>query len=135
MEACPLRLPPGADLRAALTTIFGSSGAKAAFVLQAIGSLQLVRLRFAGRDAVTELFGDYEILTLAGTLSADGPHLHMSVADRNGTVTGGHVSDGCIVRTTVEVLVSILPGHRFSRIEDEATGYLELRVDDIAGQD
>jgi predicted DNA-binding protein with PD1-like motif len=35
---------------------------------------------------------------------------------------------GCIVRTTAEVLVALLPGHRFSREMDEATGFKELAI-------
>jgi predicted DNA-binding protein with PD1-like motif len=35
---------------------------------------------------------------------------------------------GCIVRTTAEVLVALLPGYRFSREMDEATGFKELQI-------
>jgi predicted DNA-binding protein with PD1-like motif len=35
---------------------------------------------------------------------------------------------GCVVRTTAEVLVALLPDHRFSREMDPATGYQELFV-------
>jgi predicted DNA-binding protein with PD1-like motif len=52
----------------------------------------------------------------------------MSVADADGRVSGGHVGPGCMVRTTAEVLVALLPAHRFSREHDPATGYQELRV-------
>lgn len=135
MQAIPLRLPPGADLRSALSAALVDAGAEAAFVLQAIGSLKVVRLRYAGRNTLTELFGDYEILTLAGTLSGDGPHLHMTVADHNGAVLGGHVGEGCLVRTTVEALVAVLPHHRFSREPDAATGYPELKIVDSIGPD
>jgi predicted DNA-binding protein with PD1-like motif len=35
---------------------------------------------------------------------------------------------GCSVRTTAEVLVALLPDHRFRREPDRATGYMELVV-------
>ena len=45
------------------------------------------------------LAGLLELLALSGTLSVDGPHLHGSVADALGRVNGGHVMNGCVVRT------------------------------------
>lgn len=128
MNMLPVRLLPGQDLREALQEALRQSGAGAAFVLQGIGSLDGVHLRMAGADSIVRLDGDHEILSLAGTLSADGPHLHMAVSDRAGTVTGGHVAPGCIVRTTAEVLIALLPGQQFTRETDAATGYAELVI-------
>ncbi|BCQ25207.1 DUF296 domain-containing protein [Caballeronia sp. NK8] len=128
MHAITLRLSPGDDLRAALDHAFLARGLSAAFVLQGIGSLSVARLRYAGRDDAAELRGDLEILTLAGTLSAQGPHLHMSVSDADGRVFGGHVSPGCIVRTTVELVVANLPGERYTREHDAGTGFAELVI-------
>ncbi|WP_145649302.1 PPC domain-containing DNA-binding protein [Pseudoduganella lurida] len=126
MQAFPLRLLPGDDLRGAIETAL--AGQDAAFVLQGIGSLSVVRLRFAGRPQADEFRGDYEILTIAGSVSADGAHLHMSVSDADGLVLGGHVAPGCIVRTTAELLAATLPGHAFTREHDPATGYPELAI-------
>jgi uncharacterized protein len=61
-------------------------------------------------------------------LSADGAHLHMSVADAHGRIVGGHVARGCVVRTTVELVVVSLPDFQFSRELDSDTGYLELQI-------
>jgi predicted DNA-binding protein with PD1-like motif len=128
MQALPLRLEPGRDLRAALESLLEEHGATAAFVLQAIGSLSTARIRFAGMPQGHELHGDMEILTLGGSLSPDGAHLHISVADALGRVTGGHVEYGCMVRTTAEILVALLPAARFSREVDPLSGYKELVV-------
>jgi len=97
-------------------------------VLSGIGSLHGARVRFAGAPEPTALEGDLEILTLAGSLSPEGSHLHLSVADAQGRVWGGHAAPGCVVRTTAEVLLALLPEWRFSREHDEATGYAELRM-------
>ena len=126
----PIRLHPGQDLRAALEALLATRGEQAGFVVAGIGSLSVAMLRFAGAPAATALHGDLEILTLAGSLSVDGAHLHMSVSDAQGRVTGGHVGPGCIVRTTAEILVSFLPGRRFTRPHDAASGYPELDVGD-----
>jgi uncharacterized protein len=124
----PLRLQPGDDLRLALQAHLPDSWRSSAFVLTGIGSLSVLRLRLAGAAEVLERHGDFELLTLAGSLSPDGGHLHASVADASGHVLGGHVAPGCIVRTTAEVLVAAVPGWHFSRAADAGTGYAELVV-------
>jgi predicted DNA-binding protein with PD1-like motif len=126
LNATPLRLNPGDDLRAALDAALASQGCTAAYVIAGIGSLSAARLRMAGAAMPEAQLGDLEILTLSGTLSPDGSHLHMSIADARGRVTGGHVAPGCIVRTTAELLVAWLPDWRFSREPDPRTGYAEL---------
>jgi predicted DNA-binding protein with PD1-like motif len=128
MKAHPLRLVPGDDLRGALEAALRQLGVPAAFVIQGIGSLSVAKLRLAGADEAVEFHDDIEILTLAGSLSTDGAHLHMSVADARGQVTGGHVVHGCIIRTTAEILLALLPAHRFSRERDPVSGFLELVV-------
>lgn len=128
LRAHPLRLGPGADLRAAIEAAAAELGAQAAFVVQGIGSLSVAQLRYAGMPSASELRGDLEILTLAGSVAPDGAHLHMSVSDGQGRVSGGHVAPGCVVRTTAEVLLALLPGHAFSRETDPASGYKELVV-------
>lgn len=126
MQPIPLRLVPGQDLRAALEAAL--AGHSAAFVLQGIGSLSVAQLRFAGAGEATEVRGDLEILTLAGSIAPDGAHLHMSVSDAQGRVLGGHVAAGCIVRTTAEILLAVLPDHAFSREPDAASGFRELTI-------
>ena len=48
-------------------------------------------LRYADQSAGSETGGPLELLMLSGTLSADGAHLHASVADERGAVRGGHL--------------------------------------------
>ena len=126
MKTLPLRLGPGDDLRAALEAAVAAQGCGAAFVLAGIGSLSATCIRLAGAEHATTLDGDVEILTLSGSIAANGSHLHVSVADASGRVLGGHVAPGCIVRTTAELLVALLPDWQFAREPDAATGYAEL---------
>lgn len=128
MNALPIRLHPGDDLRAALDAVLTAHGLQAAFVIAGIGSLSGAQLRLAGAEQPMQLSGAIEILTLSGSLSRDGSHLHASIADAQGRVWGGHVAPGCTVRTTAEVLVAALPGWRFERAEDGSTGYAELQI-------
>jgi len=118
-----LRLNPGDDLRAAL-----EAGGRTGFVVAGIGSLAQAQLRFAGEPGPTHIAGPLEILTLSGSLSPDGAHLHASVSDASGRVLGGHVCAGCTVRTTAELLLAPLPSGTLSREFDAATGYAELTV-------
>jgi predicted DNA-binding protein with PD1-like motif len=116
-----LRLQPGDDLRAALAGLTG-------FVVAGIGSLSQAQLRFAGEPGPTRIDGPLEILTLSGSLTPDGAHLHASVADAAGRVRGGHVCAGCAVRTTAELLLAPLPAGSLGRECDPATGHAELVV-------
>ncbi|HEX7866648.1 MAG TPA: PPC domain-containing DNA-binding protein [Variovorax sp.] len=126
MRTLVLRLNPGDDLRASLDSALKQGGGEAAFVVSGIGSLSGASIRFAGAEAPVRIEGDLEILTLAGSLSPDGSHLHISVSDSDGRVFGGHAAPGCTVRTTAEILVVVLPDWQFARTHDPLTGYAEL---------
>ncbi|MCP9832843.1 MULTISPECIES: PPC domain-containing DNA-binding protein [unclassified Cyanobium] len=128
MKVVPLRLQPGADLRRALEGWMGEQEEKAGCVISAVGSLSVARVRFAGASEATVIRGDLEILSLAGTLSPDGAHLHIAVADSSGAFIGGHLCAGSLVRTTAELVVGLLPEWRFSREFDPSTGYAELQI-------
>jgi uncharacterized protein len=128
MQTLPLRLMPGDDLRITLEAIARDRGMHAAFVLQGIGSLSVATIRYAGIDKPAGLHGDFEILTLAGSLASSGAHLHIAVSDASGRVIGGHVAAGCVVRTTAEILLGVLPDFHFSRETDPQTGFAELVV-------
>jgi predicted DNA-binding protein with PD1-like motif len=129
-----LRLRPGDDLRPALEQWTRERAIAAGFVVAAVGSLSVARLRFAGRDEGTRLDGPLELVALSGTLSPDGAHLHASVSDADGRVTGGHLLPGCLVRTTAEIVVGVPPGVAFARVHDPATGYRELVIRPLAGE-
>ena len=77
----PVRLRPGEDLRTALQAVVAARGASAAFVLAGIGSVRPACVRLAGAEAALCLDGDVELLSLSGTIAANGVHLHLSVAD------------------------------------------------------
>ena len=70
----------------------------------------------------------FEIVSLTGTVSRHGAHLHMSLADYQGNVVGGHVMEGCEVFTTAEIVLGECSGHVFTRQRDDETGFDELVV-------
>ena len=124
----PLRLTPGDDLRARIEAFASEQRMAAAFVVCGIGSLSRTSLRCAGAAEPEIRDGDVEIVSIAGTVSPDGAHLHAALADAAGHVFGGHVAFGCRVRTTAEILLVELPGWAFARRHDHATGYRELVI-------
>jgi uncharacterized protein len=140
MKVHVLRLTAGDDLRGALEAAFPelarTHGIAAACIVSAVGSLSHAILRFADKAGGSDVAGPLELLMLSGTLSADGAHLHASVADDHGAVKGGHLMRGSIVRTTAEVVIALLPGWEFRRELDEATGDKELaaRPSELAPQ-
>jgi uncharacterized protein len=128
LETLALRLPPDVDLRQTLKSIAQAENITAGIILSGIGSLKTVVLRFAGQNTHTTIDAKHEILTLAGTIGLDGVHLHMSIANSQGEVIGGHVVDGCIVYTTIELTIGILPDLKFQRVLDDRTGFAELSI-------
>lgn len=128
MTLLPIRLTPGTDLRRALEVLPLSHGTDSAFVVSGIGSLVQVSLRYADASEATLLAGPLEIVSLSGSLSAAGAHLHVSVSDAEGRVFGGHLGQGSAVRTTAEVLLALLPNGALTREHDAATGFNELVV-------
>lgn len=125
-----LRLSPGQDLRSTLTKAFAQLQAEqqttAACIISAVGSLSRAVLRYADQPNGTLLEEPLELITLSGTLSPDGVHLHACVATARGEMRGGHVMPGCMVRTTAEIVLAPLPGWVFTREHDAQTGFKEL---------
>ena len=128
MEVFALRLGPGEDLRAALQKFTTDKKLDAACIVTCVGSLQKTVLRLANQDHHTTFEGKREIVSLVGTLSVTGSHLHLSVSDSTGVTLGGHLVEGCQVYTTAEILIGVLPAYRFTREPDPKSGYDELKV-------
>ena len=124
----PLRLPPGVDLRGQLETLAQDDPGLYGFILCGIGSLDSPILRFADRDEGIVLAGPQEVITLAGSVTRDGAHLHLVVSDREGRPRGGHLCHGSRVRTTMELLMVCPENWQLGRERDAATGHLELTI-------
>jgi len=128
MPFTPLRFSPGTDLRRALDTHTFPDGSRSGFIVAGIGSLLNPRLRFADAAEEVTVAGPVELIAISGSLSKDGAHVHVAVADAQGQVFAGHLCYGSVVRTTVELLLAPIPGFELSRALDTATGFKELVV-------
>jgi predicted DNA-binding protein with PD1-like motif len=123
-----LRLNPGDDLRRSLENSTRDHRLQAGFIVTAVGSLEGAKLRLANQKESTTFPGEFEIVSLVGTLSPDGPHLHISLSDEKGNMIGGHLVDGCIIRTTAEIVIGEATDLNFSRPLDPQTGFNELMI-------
>ena len=128
MQVHTIRLLPGQDLKNELENFVKNQRIQAGFVLTCVGSLTQATLRLANKAEGNKYQGYFEIVSLVGTLSADGLHLHASVADPDGQTLGGHLLSGCEIHTTAEVVIGALPDVVYQRQPDPVSGYNELNV-------
>ena len=128
MTIHPLRLKPGQDLKVALEEFARQERIHAGWLLSGIGSLTQSNIRFANAQEGTIRKGYSEIISLSGTISINGIHVHISIADQQGRVEGGHLLDGNVIYSTAEIIIAESKDHIFSREYDAQSGFKELRV-------
>lgn len=123
-----LRLKPNQDLRAELERFVKENKIGAGFIITAVGSLKETKIRLADQPDSAAFEGKYEIVSLVGTLSADGVHLHISLSDKTGKTIGGHLTEGCKIYTTAEIVIGTTDEINFTREIDAETTYKELKI-------
>lgn len=119
------RLTKGSDLKKEIEN-YSVNNKISGVILCAVGCLSKLTIRLADGKSILEKEGMFEIVSVTGTLSEDGVHIHISVADELGNTIGGHLKDGCIVNTTSEIVLEIIENITFKREYDKNTGYSEL---------
>lgn len=124
-----IRLKPGADLKKSIQAFVDEHQLQAAWVVTCAGSLTGYQIRFANQPAGNSGTGHYEIVSLGGTLSVNGSHLHISISDSTGHTIGGHLMEGCIVYTTAEIIIQSSTELIFTRKKDGTTAWEELQVE------
>lgn len=128
MQTYSVRLRPGQDLKQQLDDLVRQQRIGAGAVLTCVGSLTDVTLRLANQEGPSVWHGHFEIVSLVGTLSANGSHLHLSVSDSTGQTLGGHLLAGCKVYTTAELVIGVMPDLTYTREPDPTFGYKELVI-------
>lgn len=105
----------------------------AGVILSAVGSLKESTIRVPVIDGNVQYIHpqDLEIDTVHGTVSANGCHLHITVSDIEGQAWGGHLKEGCIIRTTCELVIGVLEDKVFTREPDAQTGFDELVIQEL----
>ena len=121
------RLTKGMDLKEEIEK-YSIDNKISGAIICSVGCLSKLTIRLADGESILEKDGMFEIVSVTGTLSPDGVHIHISVSDETGNTIGGHLKNGCIINTTAEVCLVIFDNISFSREFDESTGYEELVV-------
>ena len=127
MRSLPLKLAPGSDLRLSLEELARRDGISG-FVLGVVGNLTQASFQCPGQANPTVLEGDLEVITLNGTLSPEGVHLHLSLSDGACQVWGGHLEPGTIVQKGVDLLIGVLEQRDGSPEQQSSTARLEIAV-------
>jgi predicted DNA-binding protein with PD1-like motif len=132
MKTIVFRLKPGADLKSSIESVVTEHGITAGFIVTCVGGLEQATVRMAGArpDAqdIRTFTGNYEIVSLVGTVSLKGMHLHMSFSDSEGRVRGGHLKEGTVIHPTAEIVIGYDESQEFTREFDEETGFDELVI-------
>ncbi|MBQ6217478.1 MAG: DNA-binding protein [Erysipelotrichaceae bacterium] len=126
MKELAVRLKKGEDLKWSIEALCKENKADTAVVLSGVGCLYKARIRMAKAESFFEADHDFEIVSLTGTVSKGKAHIHISLSDSKGRVVGGHLSEGCLINTTCELVLGVLEEYKSQRVFDEKTGYDEI---------
>ncbi len=132
MQNYTFRLTPGQDLFDSIQAFVMEKQVQAGCILSGVGSLRRATLRLADRDFNSEYNGPFEIVSITGTLSVNGSHLHISISDGDGKTIGGHFESGCEIYTTAEIVIAVFNDILYKRELAEDSGYEELVVYPVA---
>ncbi len=129
MQTYTFRLKPGQDLLEEIQSFIEAKAIQAGCVLCSVGSLTRACIRLAKRPTASDYDGHFEIVSLTGTVSVNGSHLHISISDDDGVTIGGHLMPGCKVYTTAEIVVVAFEDVIYRReLLENDSGYEELVV-------
>jgi uncharacterized protein len=128
MQVKAFRLKPGQLLKEEIQKIANENNIQAGWIGTCVGSLTQTNLRFANMPNGTKNNGHFEIVSLTGTVSKNGSHLHLSVSDSTGQTIGGHLVEDNIVYTTAEIVILYDTSIAFVREKDGTTPWEELQI-------
>ena len=133
MQSCKphaFRLKPGQDLKQEIEKLVNEKNIQAGWISTCVGSLTHYNIRFANQRTGASDSGHFEIVSLTGTVSVNGSHLHISISDSTGKTIGGHLMDSCIIYTTAEIVILSSDQFVFKREKDGTTPWNELKVEE-----
>jgi len=128
MKELAFRLKESDDLKTEIERHVFEAGYTSGCILSGVGCVKKINIRLAKAVNCLEKEQDYEIISLTGTISKDGSHIHIGLADELGNAIGGHLKVGTIINTTCEIVIGIMEEYEFSRVFDVNTGYDELTI-------
>lgn len=122
------RLKPGNDLKKEIQDYTNKNNIQAGWITCGVGSLTEYNIRFANQPEGSRGSGHFEIVSLTGTVSRNGSHIHISISDSTGRTIGGHLLDSCTIYTTAEIVIEESTEHVFTREKDGSTPWEELQI-------
>jgi len=122
------RLKPGTDLRKEIENYVRENKIEAGWISTCVGSLTGYNIRFANQQGGAKQEGHFEIVSVVGTVSSNGSHIHISVSDSTGKTIGGHLLEGNLVYTTAEIVLQEDDAFIFTREKDGSTPWEELQI-------
>lgn len=125
------RLKPGQDLKQEIQKLVTEKQIKAGWIGTCVGSLTNYNIRFANQPSGSSDSGHFEIVSLTGTVSVNGAHIHISISDSAGKTIGGHLMEGCTIYTTAEMVILSSDDLVFKREKDGTTAWEELQVEEV----
>ena len=129
MKTHTFRLKPQQDLFDSIEDFVKQKNIQAGVVLSAVGSLTHATLRLANKSHYDEYDGHFEIVSITGTVSIHGSHIHISISDVDGKTIGGHLVRGCKIYTTAEIVIAEFEDLVYKReMYENDSGYEELVV-------
>lgn len=129
------RLKPGQDLKTEIQNLVNERQIKAGWISTCVGSLTDYTIRFANQSEGSTGSGHFEIVSLTGTVSINGSHLHIIISDSTGKTSGGHLLNGCKIYTTAEIVILSSNDIVFKREKDGTTPWEELKVEQVKNKE
>ena len=126
MKTHVFRLTYGADLKRSLEEYIKMHHIDAGYVACCVGCVYETGLRLADGKTLFHDKNRYEIVSLIGTLSKDGVHLHISLSGEDGHTMGGHLMEGTLINTTAEIILHELDEFEFAGPEEPTIREEEL---------
>lgn len=132
-ELIPVRLDAGEDVVASLAKIARDLNLGAAFVTNATGTLEHVRLAgiatmgYPATDYLIEKQGALQVVAMQGFLLGESVDVQLTVL-RRAELFAGKAAEGCRVLHGIDCLLLRLGGMGLARVPDPATGVPRLEA-------
>ncbi|KPU62836.1 hypothetical protein EP1X_07250 [Thermococcus sp. EP1] len=129
-----VKLERDEDLLNGLTKVAENENIKAGMIISGIGMLKDLEIGYyTGTGYMRKKFeGIYEIVSITGYLQETAPraHLHVSIADKNNNVYGGHLLGGKCDPYAIIAIISYNKV-RFKRVYVEKAKRMETEIYEV----
>ena len=120
-----VRLDNGDDFLSGLQAALDAAHIRFGVVVSGIATFERCRLHqvlhtgYPPTEGFLELREPLEVTSVDGIIAEGQPHLHCTVATKEGNALGGHIEPGCIVLYLAEICVVEAMGVRMARRRDQ----------------